>query len=39
MMSLSQNSKQQKALIKATIEIGHQDHPDSDTGKMPGIGT
>ena len=38
-MSLSQNSKQQKALIKATIETGRQDHSDSDTGKMPGIGT
>ena len=39
MMSLSQNSKQQEALIKATMEIDHQDCPDSDTGKMPGIGT
>ena len=38
-MSLSQNSKQQEALIKVTIETDCQDHPDSDTGKMPGIGT
>ena len=38
-MSLSQNSKQQEALIKATIETDCQDHPDSDTGNMPGIGT
>ena len=39
MTSLSQNSKQQETLIKVTIETDHQDHPDSDTGKMPGIGT
>ena len=38
-MSLGLNSKQQEALIKATIETDHQDHPDSDIGKMPGIGT
>ena len=38
-MSLSQNSKQQETLIKATIETDRQDHPDSDTGKMPGIAT
>ena len=38
-MSLSQNSKQQETLIKATIETDCHDHPDSDTGKMPGIGT
>ena len=38
-MSLSQNSKQHGTLIKATIETDHQDCPDLDTGKMPGIGT
>ena len=38
-MSLSQDLKQQKALIKVAIEIGQQDRPDLDTGKMPGIGT
>ena len=38
-MSLSQNSKQQEALIKATIETDCQGHQDSDTGKMPSIGT
>ena len=38
-MSLNQNSKQQEALIKVTIETDHQDRPDLDTGKMPGIGT
>ena len=36
--SLGLNSKQQEALIKATIETDRQDHPDSDIGKMPGIG-
>ena len=30
-MSLSQNSKQQKSLIKATTETGCQDQPNSDT--------
>ena len=39
MTSLSQNLKQQEALIKVTIETDRQDCPDSDTGKMPGIGT
>ena len=38
MMNLNQNSKQQEALIKVTIETDHQDRPDSDTGEMPSIG-